>query len=57
MSQDKLDALDDYIFDVTCQLNELLGLGHNINKYNHTDLIISVRESIVEELKRQGEEW
>ena len=56
MNQDKLDALDDYIFDVTCKLNELLGLEHDINKYNHTELIISVRESIVEELNRQGEE-
>ena len=56
MNQDKLDALDDILFDVTCKLNELLGLGHDISKYNHTDLIISVRESIVEELKRQGEE-
>ena len=56
MNQDKLDALDDYIFDVTCQLNELLGLGHDMSKYNHTDLIISVRELIVEELNRQGEE-
>ena len=56
MNQDKLDALDDKIFDVVCQLNELLGLGHDINKYNHTELVISVRESIVEELNRQGEE-
>ena len=56
MNQDKLDALDDKIFDVVCQLNELLGLGHNISKYNHTELVISVKESIVEELERQGEE-
>ena len=56
MNQEKLDALDNYIFDVTCKLNELLGLGHDISKYNHTDLIIGVRESIVEELERQGEE-
>ena len=56
MNQYNLDSLDDQIFDVTCKLNELLGLGHDISKYNHTELIISVRESIVEELKRQGEE-
>lgn len=56
MNQDKLDALDDYIFYVVCKLNSVLGLGHDISKYNHTDLIISVKESIVEELERQGEE-
>ena len=51
-----LDILDDILFDVTCKLNELLGLGHDISKYNHTELVISIRESIVEELERQGEE-
>ena len=54
MNIEKLDALDDMIFDLAQEVNETLGIGANIPALNHTELIINIREFIAEEIERQA---
>lgn len=55
MFGEKLDIIDDKLFHIADELNTLLNLGLNIEKMNHTDLVISLRESVVDVLKIQKE--
>lgn len=55
MFGEKLDTIDDKLFHIADELNTLLNLGLNIEKMNHTDLVISLRESVVDVLKIQKE--
>ena len=54
MNIEKLDALDDMIFDLAHEVNETLGIGANLAALNHTELVINIREFIAEELERQA---
>lgn len=54
MNIEKLDALDDMIFDLAQEVNESLGIGANLAALNHTELVINIREFIAEELERQA---
>ena len=54
MNIEKLDALDDMIFDLAHEVNETLEIGANISALNHTELIINIREFIAEEIERQA---
>ena len=54
MNIEKLDALDDMIFDLAHEVNETLEIGANIAALNHTELIINIREFIAEEIERQA---
>ena len=56
MNIEKLDALDDMIFDLAQELNETLKIGADIPALNHTELIINIREFIAEELERQAKD-
>ena len=54
MNIEKLDALDDMIFDLAHEVNETLEIGANIAALNHTELVINIREFITEEIERQA---
>ena len=54
MNIEKLDALDDMIFDLAQEINQTLGIGADIATLNHTELVINIREFIAEELERQA---
>ena len=54
MDIEKLDALDDMIFDLAHEVNETLGIGADIRALNHTELVINIRECIADELERQA---
>ena len=54
MNIEKLDALDDMIFDLAQEVNETLEIGADIKALNHTELVINIREFIAEELERQA---
>ena len=54
MNIEKIDALDDMIFDLAHEVNETLEIGANIPALNHTELIINIREFITEEIERQA---
>ena len=54
MDIEKLDTLDDMIFDLAQEVNETLEIGANIPALNHTELIINIREFIAEEIERQA---
>ena len=54
MNIEKLDALDDMIFDLAHEVNETLEIGANLAVLNHTELVINIREFIAEELERQA---
>ena len=56
MNIEKLDALDDMIFDLAHEVNQTLGIGANLAALNHTDLVINIREFIAEELERQAKD-
>src|SRR5699024_5227616 len=52
---EKADEMDNEIFNIICELNKLLELGVDISKCNHTEMIIQVREAMLEELCQQKE--
>ena len=54
MNIEKLDALDDMIFDLAQEVNETLEIGANIPALNHTELVINIREFIADEIERQA---
>ena len=54
MNIEKLDALDDMVFDLAQEVNETLEIGANLAALNHTELVINIREFIAEELERQA---
>ena len=54
MNIEKLDALDDMVFDLAQEVNETLEIGADIKALNHTELVINIREFIAEELERQA---
>ena len=54
MNIEKLDALDDMIFDLAHEVNETLEIGANLAALNHTELVINIREYITEEIERQA---
>ena len=54
MNIEKLDALDDMIFDLAQELNETLKIGADIATLNHTELVINIRECIADEIERQA---
>ena len=54
MNIEKLDALDDMVFDLAQEVNETLEIGADIATLNHTELIINIREFIAEEIERQA---
>ena len=56
MNIEKLDALDDMIFDLAHEANETLEIGANLAALNHTELVINIREFIAEELERQAKD-
>ena len=56
MNIEKLDALDDMIFDLAHEVNETLEICANIPALNHTELVINIREYITEEIERQAKD-
>ena len=56
MNIEKLDALDDMIFDLAQEVNESLGIGANLAALNHTELVINIREFIADEIERQAKD-
>ena len=54
MNIEKLDALDDMVFDLVQEINQTLGIGADIATLNHTELVINIRECIAEEIERQA---
>ena len=56
MNIEKLDALDDMIFDLAKEVNETLGIGADIATLNHTELVINIREFITDEIERQAKD-
>ena len=54
MNIEKLDALDDMVFDLAQEVNETLEIGADIATLNHTELVINIREFIAEEIERQA---
>ena len=56
MNIEKLDALDDMIFDLAHEANETLEIGANLAALNHTELVINIREFIADEIERQAKD-
>ena len=56
MNIEKLDALDDMIFDLAHEVNEILEIGANLAALNHTELVINIREFIADEIERQAKD-
>ena len=54
MNIEKIDALDDMIFDLAHEVNETLKIGADIPALNHTELVINIREFIADEIERQA---
>ena len=56
MNIEKLDALDDMIFDLAQEINQTLEIGANLAALNHTELVINIREFIADEIERQAKD-
>lgn len=52
--EEKLDRLDERLFDILVDYNEVLELGLNFDRVDHTELIINARQSLIEELRSRS---